>query len=201
MINIDKKYREAIISKYQTKEAIYDKAHEVSGWLSENISDITEVVTLTGDILDSELEEIKESIFKNDKSAYYLTFEAVKVLLESSNYGIEAINVYEVKKDEMESLISKQIMLEEREWVLAYKDVYKITSNDNYINIITTNLVLESNNFSDYTNLLDCFNGGVQINIVGHPEIDIKQLIEENDKNTLFKALKNQIIKVLNIQM
>lgn len=197
MINIDREYRETILSKYNSLDKIIEKADVTDIYSSRNLIEPTTIVTLTTEILDNELDEIKETIFKNDKSAYYLSAEVIRLLMESTEYNLEAINVYEVEKDKFESTISKQIMLGSKEWYPVDKETYRMTVSDNKVNIITTNLVLETNSLSDYADIPSWINHGLKINMIGHPEIDIKHILEENNTNALFKALRNQITKII----
>lgn len=200
MINIDKDYREAIISKYSSLDKIIDRAAEIDkAYLrdlkgSKPLIDIMSEI-IASEILDKEIEEIKESIFKNDRSAYYLSAKAISILLESTEYEIETINVYEVDKNKIEQTVSKQALFGDKVFIPVCKDCYRMTVRDDAVNIITTNLVLESNRLSDYKNMLAWFNDKLKINIVTNPEINIEQLVKENNTNKLFNALKNQIIK------
>lgn len=201
MTNIDREYKETILSKYNSLDKILEKADETGIWSKGNLMEPTTIVILTNEILDNELDEIKENIFKNDKSTYYLSAEAIRLLMESTEYELEAINVYEVEKDKFESTVSKQIMLGSKEWYLVDKEIYRMTVSDNEVNIITTNLVLETNSLSDYADIQSWINHGLKINMIGHPEIDIKHIIEENNINSVFKALRNQITKIIYNEM
>lgn len=195
MTNIDREYKETILSKYNSLDKILEKADETGIWSKGNLMEPTTIVTLTNEILDNELDEIKESIFKNDKSAYYLSAEAIRLLMESTEYVLEAINVYEVTEDKIDNTKLKLITLGDKEvnCKLDTKAVVTFSLNAT-LSIITSNLILVLDALGYYESWIDWLKHLDEVKVVTNNKIDIIKELEETKENSSYKALKERIV-------